>query len=127
MVKQKSDFVTNSSSCSFIFVGWKMELSIENAMTIANVMKIEYLKESDIEDILDSIDDILNHCGIDIKYGDLSENGLESNMIYIGHYQTIDENYDTNEVDISKAIPNEGLIDTFGLKNLKIITGTAMN
>ncbi len=123
-MKRKLDFVTNSSSCAFVFIGWKLEQTVENAMRIANLYNINtQVGDSPIEIMEDIGDQVL-----DIQYGDLEEQGLKSDHIYIGISHDIDQ-VDPYKFPIENSIKElfeDKILNEFEKENIKIITSIRM-
>lgn len=123
-MKIKADFVTNSSSCSFIFVGWKLDQTLENARILGEVLDIDISEGQDTIDILRGIEKYRN---LFIYFGDDEETGLESEKIYIGYHTRIDDEDPTSEdAAIVDIINNKRLVKALGIKNIRVITGTTV-
>lgn len=123
-MKIKADFVTNSSSCSFIFVGWKLDQTLENSRILGEALDIDISEGQDAIDILRGIEEYRN---LFIYFGDDEETGLESEKIYIGYRSKIDGDDPTSEdAAIVDIINNKRLVKTLGIKNIRVITGTTV-
>jgi len=121
-MKIKKDFVTNSSSCAFVFIGWKLDETMENAMRIANLYNIN---TQVTDNPLELMEEIGSQHGLDIYFGDLIEEGFNNGFIYIGSTYDIDETDDSNEIGLIESFSDE-LVDEFGVENIKIITSVRM-
>mgnify|MGYP006863447115 CR=1 FL=1 len=120
-MKRKDDFVTNSSSCAFIFIGWKLEENMDNAMRIADLYNVDTKNIDNTEDVLQEV----GEQGVDIYFGDHSEDGFESNHIYIGKIKDIDTD-DPYDVGMDQGITENfetKLIDEFGADKVRIVVG----
>ncbi len=123
-MKRKADFITNSSSCAFIFIGWKLEQTTENAMKIANLYNINtQVGDSPIEIMEDVGDQVL-----DIQYGELVEQGLKSDHIYIGISHDIDEDdpYEFPIENSAESLFDDKVLGIFKKEDIKIITSIRM-
>jgi len=123
-MKRKLDFVTNSSSCAFVFIGWKLEQTVDNAMRIANLFNINTQVSDNPIEIMEDIGDQI----LDIQYGDLGEQGLKSDHIYIGISNdiNIDDPYDFPIESSIEELFEDKVLDEFKKENIKIITSIRM-
>ena len=126
-MKRKLDFVTNSSSCAFIFIGWKLDQTLENVMKLNDVFKlgVDIKNDSNIEEILSELGE---KEGIDILWGELGEEGLESDCIYFGfHNWSSSDDYEAQELDINLSdLKPETMDPEFSMDKIKVITGMRM-
>jgi len=127
-MKRKLDFVTNSSSCSFIFIGWVVDPGNRTNIIVKEQMEIFGTKEYDPE--LNNIENLYEvYDGkVDITLGD-SENGLPENKICIGITNRIydDDDFESHEYTIQDVFNiDEKLSKHFDVKDIKIISGVGM-
>jgi len=123
-MKRKLDFVTNSSSCAFVFIGWKLEQTVENSIRVANIFDINTQITDKPEEVLEEVGDQI----LDIYYGDLGEQGLKSDHIYIGitHDINQDDPYEFPIESSTEDLFEDKVLSEFKKENIKIITGIRM-
>ena len=123
-MKRKLDFVTNSSSCAFVFIGWKLEQTMDNAMKIANLYNINTQVSDNPIDIMEDVGDQV----LDIYYGDLGEQGLKSDHIYIGitHNIDVEDPYEFPIENSTEELFDDNILDEFKMEKIKIITSIRM-
>jgi len=122
-MKKKSDFITNSSSCSFIFVGWSVDKK-EN--TVKEMMEKFGIKKWDPElSEWENLYEVYNG-DVSIEAGN-EENGLSEDKVYIGYYkENHDDNYDTEEIPLKYVLKMKDKVgDEFNVEDIVIATGTA--
>ena len=122
-MKKKLDFVTNSSSCAFIFIGWEIEKKENTLKELTKKFGYEWDDEcNDYENLHEYYNG-----DVGIKFGD-GENGLAEGKIFIGIHNTLDddswgsENYTIE--DVYKL--DDKLKEMFKLEDIKIISGMRM-
>jgi hypothetical protein len=123
-MKKKLDFVTNSSSCAFIFIGWVLDTGDKVNEIVKEQMEIFGTKEYDpalqnYENLYEVYDG-----KVDITLGD-GENGLPDNKLCIGMSKRIhDDDYETHEFTIQDVFDiDDKLAESFDAKDIKIISG----
>jgi len=126
-MKQKTDFVTNSSSCSFIFVGWIFNKEEGKVKELMEMFGSKYDPEfSDSENIYE-VYEIDNNNGPDIVIGDY-DNGLNEDKIYVGNHNRVSED-DTMELSIQDIIDSNKEVkdkEGFDPKDIKIVSRIMM-
>jgi len=126
-MKRKLDFVTNSSSCAFIFIGWVIDTGDKINEIVKEQMEIFGSKEYDTE--LNNIENLYEvYDGkVDISLGD-DENGLPVNKLCIGMSKRIhDDDYEIHEFSIQDVLDiDDKLADTFHTDDIRIISGMEM-
>jgi hypothetical protein len=123
-MKKKLDFVTNSSSCAFIFIGWVLETGDKINEIVKENMEIFGSNEYDPElRPYENLNEIYNG-KVDITLGD-SENGLPENKLCIGMNVRIhDDDYESHEYSIQDVLDiDPKLADTFHTDDIRIISG----
>ena len=126
-MKRKLDFVTNSSSCAFIFIGWVIDTGDRTNKIVKEQMEIFGSKEYDIK--LNNFENLYEvYDGkVDITLGD-GENGLPVNKLCIGMSNRIhDDDYESHEYTIQNVLDiDDKLAECFDPKDIKIISGMEM-
>jgi hypothetical protein len=126
-MKRKMDFVTNSSSCAFIFIGWVLETGERVNEVVKEQMEIFGTKEYDPD--LRSYENLMEvYDGkVDITLGD-GENGLPDGKLCIGlNVRIHDDDYESHEYSIQDVLDiDPKLADTFHTDDIKIISGTEL-
>ena len=126
-MKRKLDFVTNSSSCAFIFIGWVIDPGDRTNIIVKKHMEIfgsvKYNPElNNFENLYEIYDGKVN-----ISLGD-SENGLPDGKLCIGMTTRIyDDDYESHEFTIQDVLDiDDKLVEIFDPKDIKIISGMEM-
>lgn len=127
-MKAKKDFVTNSSSCSFIFLGWKVDIKDAELM---EKLCISFNVDPSDKSLTEVAEEISNEAygKIDCcEVGDY-ENGFEDGFIYIGVKADTDE--DGTEMKLSEVkdeVKNCGAMETglFNMDDVVLIGGVRM-
>ena len=126
-MKRKLDFVTNSSSCAFIFIGWVLDVGDKEKEIVKENMEIFGTKEYDPE--LKPYENLMEvYDGkVDITLGD-SENGLPQDKLCIGMTVRInDDDYESHEYCINDLLEKDDkLAECFHTDDIKIISGMEM-
>ena len=126
-MKRKLDFVTNSSSCAFIFIGWVIDPGDRTNIIVKEQMEIFGSKEYDTElNNTENLYEVYNG-KVDISLGD-GENGLPDGKLCIGMSKRInDDDYETHVFSIQDVLDiDDKLADTFHIDDIRIISGTEM-
>lgn len=133
----KADFVTNSSTCSYVFAGWECEINeefIEDVFQVLSRIAQEDLSKQFEKTQSGLIDMLYEFAQFDILHG--SDNGVpDNNCVYIGKelMSLSDDDYDVTTV-IKDMHTIEEEYDTLsnlrrdGLANgpLKLVMGMRM-
>ena len=123
-MKKKLDFVTNSSSCAFIFIGWVLDTGDRANEIIKEHMEIFGNKEYD-SDLrgYENLNEVYNG-KVDITLGD-GENGLPEDKLCIGMTKTLyDDDYEPHEYSIQDVLDlDPKLSEVFHPDDIKIISG----
>lgn len=126
-MKRKNDFVTNSSSCSFIFIGWVIETGDREIEVVKENMEIFGTNEYEPGlRTYENLNEVYNG-KVDITLGD-SENGFPDGKLCIGISDSIsDDDYEPCEYRIKDVMDRDPkLAELFNPDDIKIITGTGM-
>ena len=126
-MKRKLDFVTNSSSCAFIFIGWVIDTGDRINEIVKEQMEMygnaKYDPElNNFENLYEVYDGKVN-----ITLGD-GENGLPNDKLCIGMTTRIhDDDYESHEYTIQDVLDiDDKLSENFDSKDIKIISGMEM-
>ena len=117
-MKKKLDFVTNSSSCAFIFIGWVTDSTVQEMMEKFGTNKYDHeLNETE------NLYEVYNG-KVSISIGDY-ENGLPEDKVCIGICNRIhDDDYESHEYSIDSLMKiDKRLVENFNPKDIKIISG----
>lgn len=123
-MKKKLDFVTNSSSCAFIFIGWIIETGDRTTEVVKEHMEIFGSNDYDLElNDYENLNEVYDG-KVSITLGD-GENGLPDGKLCIGMTQIIhDDDYETHILSIKDVFDLDSkLADTFHPDDIKIISG----
>lgn len=126
-MKKKLDFVTNSSSCAFIFIGWVLDTNGKTTEIIKEQMEIFGSNKYDPE--LRGYENLMEvyNGKVEMTLGD-GENGLPHDKLCIGMIQTIqDDDYEPRVYTIQDVLElDDKLSEVFDPKEIKIISGVGM-
>jgi len=123
-MKKKLDFVTNSSSCAFIFIGWVIDTGDKTDEVIKEHMDIFGSNEYDPELTgYENLNEVYkgNVC---MTLGD-GENGLPNGKLCIGMTDSISEDhYESQQYSIKDLLKlDPKLSEVFDPDDIKIISG----
>ncbi len=123
-MKRKLDFITNSSSCAFIFIGWVIDTGDKINEIVKEQMEIFGTNKYDNDlNNFENLYEVYNG-KVDISLGD-GENGLPNNKLCIGMSTRIhDDDYESHEYTIQNVLDIDNkLAECFDPKDIKIISG----
>ena len=126
-MKRKGDFVTNSSSCAFIFMGWVVDTGDREIEVVKENMELFGTNEYDPElRPYENLMEVYNG-KVNMTIGD-GENGFPDGKLCIGISESVsDDDYEPCEYSIKDVMDRDPkLAELFDQNDIKIITGIGM-